>query len=416
MGEVFKARDTRLGRNVAIKILPAAVANDERLRTRFTREAQAISQLSHPHICTLHNVGDADGAIYLVMELLDGETLADRLARGPMALRDVFRYGIEIASALERAHRSGIVHRDLKPGTPRPAEIPRTAWRWWASVAVFALTSCCLFSALRDKASCCEDGAKQPLQAFPPSRSLQATGIMRLPRMRGRGRRLALIGCGGYLMKTTKLAIAAAVTLFLTTIPAAMANADKKDHDRGRGHDKVKSEDSMKGNGWNEQERGEINQQFARYDRNGDGVISRTEFSGDAALFDRLDLNRDGLITRTEATQVVPDRGSLENQIRSYDRNGDGVISRSEFPGSAADFDRLDRNRDGVLSQADRGAAGQEQRQMRFRGMDQNGDGVISRSEWRGNDKSFRKHDRNHDGVLSGDELRGNGHGRHDDR
>lgn len=116
MGEVFKARDTRLGRSVAIKVLPAGFANDERFRTRFEREAKAISQLNHPHICTLHDIGQEQGTSYLVMELLDGESLAERIARGPLPLRDVLRYGAEIAGALDRAHRTGLVHRDLKPG------------------------------------------------------------------------------------------------------------------------------------------------------------------------------------------------------------------------------------------------------------------------------------------------------------
>ena len=112
MGEVFKARDTRLDRSVAIKVLPGEFAKNAQLRLRFEREAKAISQLNHPHICTLYDVGDD----YLVMELLEGETLADRLARGPLPLADVLRLGAQIADALDRAHRAGIVHRDLKPG------------------------------------------------------------------------------------------------------------------------------------------------------------------------------------------------------------------------------------------------------------------------------------------------------------
>jgi len=112
MGEVWKARDTRLDRSVAIKFLPAEFANDTQLRLRFEREARTISQLEHPHICRLYDVGDD----YLVMELLDGESLADRIARGPLPLADVLKYGAQIAGALDRAHRAGIVHRDLKPG------------------------------------------------------------------------------------------------------------------------------------------------------------------------------------------------------------------------------------------------------------------------------------------------------------
>lgn len=116
MGEVFRARDTRLDRTVAIKILPAKFAEDAELRTRFEREARAISQISHPHICALHDVGRAEGVEYLVLEFLEGETLADRIARGPLPVSDVLRFGSQIASALACAHRSGIVHRDLKPG------------------------------------------------------------------------------------------------------------------------------------------------------------------------------------------------------------------------------------------------------------------------------------------------------------
>ena len=112
MGEVWKARDTRLDRSVAIKILPPEFAKDSQLKLRFEREARTISQLEHPHICRLYDVGDD----YLVMELLDGETLADRLGRGPLPLADALKYGAQIAGALDRAHRAGIVHRDLKPG------------------------------------------------------------------------------------------------------------------------------------------------------------------------------------------------------------------------------------------------------------------------------------------------------------
>ena len=112
MGEVWKARDTRLDRSVAIKILPAEFAHDAQLRLRFEREAKTISQLNHPHICTLYDVGDD----FLVMELLDGESLADRLARGALPMAEVLKYGAQIAEALDRAHRAGVVHRDLKPG------------------------------------------------------------------------------------------------------------------------------------------------------------------------------------------------------------------------------------------------------------------------------------------------------------
>jgi Tol biopolymer transport system component/predicted Ser/Thr protein kinase len=116
MGEVWKARDTRLERTVAIKVLPEHLSSAPDVRQRFEREAKTISALSHPHICALYDVGNQDGVEYLVMEYLEGETLADRLAKGPLSLEQTLRYGIEIADALDRAHRQGIVHRDLKPG------------------------------------------------------------------------------------------------------------------------------------------------------------------------------------------------------------------------------------------------------------------------------------------------------------
>ncbi|MGZ4809503.1 MAG: serine/threonine-protein kinase, partial [Thermoanaerobaculia bacterium] len=112
MGEVYRARDTRLDRSVAIKVLPAEFATNAALKLRFEREAKTISSLSHPNICALYDVGDG----YLVMEYLEGESLADRIARGPLPIDQVLRIGIEIASALDSAHRQGIVHRDLKPG------------------------------------------------------------------------------------------------------------------------------------------------------------------------------------------------------------------------------------------------------------------------------------------------------------
>jgi eukaryotic-like serine/threonine-protein kinase len=115
MGEVYRARDTRLDRTVAIKVLPAPLAGNADLRQRFEREAKTISGLSHPHICTLFDVGHEDGIAFLVMEHLEGETLADRLARGPLTTAQVLRHGIEIADALHAAHRHGVVHRDLKP-------------------------------------------------------------------------------------------------------------------------------------------------------------------------------------------------------------------------------------------------------------------------------------------------------------
>jgi serine/threonine protein kinase/TolB-like protein/Tfp pilus assembly protein PilF len=115
MGEVYRARDTRLERTVAIKVLPAHLSSDPDRRERFDREARAISSLNHPHICILHDVGHQDGTSYLVMEYLEGETLADRLTKGALPVDQVLRYAIEIADALDAAHTAGIVHRDLKP-------------------------------------------------------------------------------------------------------------------------------------------------------------------------------------------------------------------------------------------------------------------------------------------------------------
>ncbi|HVA93629.1 MAG TPA: protein kinase [Candidatus Dormibacteraeota bacterium] len=115
MGEVYRARDTRLGRDVAIKILPQHLTEKADARQRFEREARAVSSLNHAHICTLYDIGQQDGADFLVMELLDGETLAKRLEKGSLVTAEVLRVAIEIADALEKAHRQGILHRDLKP-------------------------------------------------------------------------------------------------------------------------------------------------------------------------------------------------------------------------------------------------------------------------------------------------------------
>jgi len=116
MGEVYRARDARLGRDVAVKVLPSRLCSDPDLKARFEREAKVISALSHPHICHLYDIGSQDGTDYLVMELLEGESLADRLKKGPVPLKQALQYGVEIAEALEVAHTHGIVHRDLKPG------------------------------------------------------------------------------------------------------------------------------------------------------------------------------------------------------------------------------------------------------------------------------------------------------------
>jgi dipeptidyl aminopeptidase/acylaminoacyl peptidase len=127
MGEVYKATDRRLGRTVAIKVLSEDLSAAADLRARFEREARTISSLNHPHICTLYDIGHQDGTDFLVMEYLEGETLAARLIRGPLPLDQALRCAAEIAAALDRAHRAGIVHRDLKPGnimlTPAGAKL-----------------------------------------------------------------------------------------------------------------------------------------------------------------------------------------------------------------------------------------------------------------------------------------------------
>jgi len=120
MGEVYRARDTRLDRDVALKLLPPQLASDPQFRARFEREAKSVSALNHPHICAIHDVGSAtvkgDELHYMVLELIEGESLAQRLTKGPLPLPDVLRLGAQIAQALDAAHRAGIVHRDLKPG------------------------------------------------------------------------------------------------------------------------------------------------------------------------------------------------------------------------------------------------------------------------------------------------------------
>ncbi|MFZ0737214.1 MAG: protein kinase [Candidatus Acidiferrales bacterium] len=116
MGEVYRACDTRLDRTVAIKILPSRLSSNVEAKQRFDREARAISSLNHPNICHLYDVGSQDGTDYLVMECLEGETLAERLVRGPLPLEEVLRYGAQVADALDKAHQQGVTHRDLKPG------------------------------------------------------------------------------------------------------------------------------------------------------------------------------------------------------------------------------------------------------------------------------------------------------------
>src|SRR5215467_7055375 len=116
MGEVYRARDTRLDRTVAIKVLPSHLSANSDLRTRFEREAKTISSFQHPNICVLHDIGRDEQTDFLVMEFLEGETLQARLARKPLTTSEVLQISIELLGALERAHRSGIIHRDLKPG------------------------------------------------------------------------------------------------------------------------------------------------------------------------------------------------------------------------------------------------------------------------------------------------------------
>jgi Tol biopolymer transport system component len=127
MGEVYKAKDTRLDRTVAIKILPSNVAAMADLKERFDREAKAISSLNHAHICTLHDIGRENGIDYLVMEYLDGETLSQRIERGPIPYQEMLQIAIQIASGLDSAHQKGLIHRDLKPGnvmlTPEGAKL-----------------------------------------------------------------------------------------------------------------------------------------------------------------------------------------------------------------------------------------------------------------------------------------------------
>src|SRR5215469_1570878 len=116
MGEVYRARDTRLDRIIALKVLLQYRSSDPQRRHRFEREARAISALNHPNICHLYDVGSQDGIDYLVMEYLEGETLATRLAKSRLSLDLMLRYGREVADALDAAYRRGVVHRDLKPG------------------------------------------------------------------------------------------------------------------------------------------------------------------------------------------------------------------------------------------------------------------------------------------------------------
>src|ERR1700687_4816487 len=114
MGDVYRPRDTRLDRIVAIKVLPTHLADRSELRGRFEREAKTIASLNHPHICTLYDTGHQDDIDFLVMEYIEGETLAQRLVKGALPIQQVLQYAIEISDALDKAHRKGITHRDLK--------------------------------------------------------------------------------------------------------------------------------------------------------------------------------------------------------------------------------------------------------------------------------------------------------------
>ena len=116
MGEVHLAEDSRLNRKVALKILPQHLSDRAELRERFERKARAVSSLNHPHICTLYDIGEQDGIHYLVMEHLEGETLATRLEKGALSLEQTLQYAIQISDTLDKAYRQGVVYRDLKPG------------------------------------------------------------------------------------------------------------------------------------------------------------------------------------------------------------------------------------------------------------------------------------------------------------
>ena len=163
MGEVYRARDSRLERTVAIKVLASHLSASPEIKQRFEREARTVSSLNHPHICQLYDVGSQDGTEYLVMEILEGETLAERLRKGALPLSELLKIGMEICAALEVAHRAGIIHRDLKPGNimltksgaklmdfglAKPAAIgaaasgsASTMWHWRPRRQLFAIRS-----------------------------------------------------------------------------------------------------------------------------------------------------------------------------------------------------------------------------------------------------------------------------------
>ena len=135
MGEVYRAKDTRLDRTVAIKVLPSHLSSDPELKQRMEREAKAISALQHPNICTLYDIGTQDGTDFLVMEYLEGQTLAERLEKGPLPVEQVLKIGTEIAQALDKAHQQGIIHRDLKPANIMLTKSRRKADGLWSGKA-----------------------------------------------------------------------------------------------------------------------------------------------------------------------------------------------------------------------------------------------------------------------------------------
>src|ERR1700730_57770 len=149
MGEVYRARDTRLERTVAIKILPAQFSSDPVRKQRFEREAKTISSLNHPHICVLYDVGHQDGMDYLVMECVEGETLAKRLEKGPLPLDQILKYGAQIADGLDKAHHSGVVHRDLKPGNNMPTTAGAKLLDFGLAKPAAALASAATLTAVR---------------------------------------------------------------------------------------------------------------------------------------------------------------------------------------------------------------------------------------------------------------------------
>jgi eukaryotic-like serine/threonine-protein kinase len=159
MGEVYRARDTRLNRTVAIKILPAGLSSDPVRKQRFEREAKTISSLNHPHICVLYDVGHQDGIDYLVMECVEGETLAKRMEKGPLPLEQVLKYGAQIADALDKAHRSGVVHRDLKPGNIVLAATGAKLLDFGLAKPVSSLATVVTLTAATRRASVTEEGA-----------------------------------------------------------------------------------------------------------------------------------------------------------------------------------------------------------------------------------------------------------------